>query len=51
MRLVIITDYRVDSALYQDMRGLFDEKVTATAYIHGEVASTAERTVREVQNF
>ncbi len=34
-----------------DRRGLFDQRVTATAYVHGEVAATAEKVVRDLQHF
>lgn len=44
-------DYRVDDALFWDPRGLFDEKVTATAYVHGELVATAERVVKDIQVF
>lgn len=50
-RLVLTIDYYVDDALYEDLRGLFDECVTAIAYVHGEIATTAERFVRDIQIF
>jgi hypothetical protein len=50
-KLVMTVDYYVDGALYRDLRGLFDERVTAIAYIHGEIAATAEKVVREIQMF
>ncbi|MBI1895292.1 MAG: hypothetical protein HYZ57_10495 [Acidobacteria bacterium] len=50
-RLALTIDYYVDDALYHDLRGLFDERVTATAYVHGEIAATAEKIVRDIQIF
>ena len=47
--LALTVDYRVDDALYRDLRGLFDQKVTATAYVHGDLAATAECVVRDLQ--
>jgi hypothetical protein len=50
-KLVMTIDYRVDNTIFHDLRGLFDEKVTATAYAHGELAATTEWVVRELQIF
>ena len=50
-KLAMTVDYRVDSAIFGDQRGLFDQKVTATAYVHGELAANAERLVKEIQIF
>jgi len=50
-KLVMAVDYHVDVAISRDLRGLFDQKVSTIAYIHGEVAATTERVVRELQNF
>lgn len=50
-KLVMSVDYHVDGAIFNDLRGLFDKCVTATAYVHGEVAATAERVVRDIQIF
>ena len=50
-RLVMTVDYRVDDAIFGDQRGLFDQKVTATAFVHGELAATAERLLKEMQMF
>jgi hypothetical protein len=50
-KLVMTIDYRVDSAIFHDLRGLFDERVTAVAYVHGEIAATAEKVVRDLQIF
>jgi hypothetical protein len=44
-------DYFVDDSLHKDLRGLFDESLTAIAYMHGEIAAAAERLVRDIQNF
>jgi hypothetical protein len=44
-------DYYVDSAIFRDLRGLFDERVTSIAYVHGEIAATAEKVVRDIQMF
>jgi len=49
--VIMAIDYHVDDATFRDLRGLFEEKVSAIAYIHGEVADTTERVVRELQNF
>jgi hypothetical protein len=51
VKLAMTIDYRIDSKIFYDLRGLVDEKVTAIAYIHGELAATTERVVRELQNF
>jgi hypothetical protein len=51
VKLAMTIDYRVDNKMFCDLRGLFDEKVTAIAYIHGGLAATTERVVRELQNF
>jgi hypothetical protein len=50
-KLVMTVDYHVDHAIYWKERGLFDKEVTAKAYVHGELAATAERVVRELQIF
>jgi hypothetical protein len=50
-RLALTIDYYVDGALFHDLRGLFDERVTAVAYVHGEIAATAEKVVRDIQIF
>jgi len=42
---------RVDDEIFDNQHGLFEEKITATAYIHGELAATAERVVRGLQQF
>jgi hypothetical protein len=49
-RLVMALDYHMDHAIFRDLRGLFDEKVIATANIYGEITAI-ERVVRDLQNF
>ncbi len=50
-KLAMVVDYRVDNQLFMDLRGLFDQSVTAIAYVHDEVAATAEQVVRDLQCF
>jgi len=41
----------VDDEIFQNQRGIFDERVTAIAYVHGEIAATATKVVRDIQMF
>lgn len=50
-QLVMAVDYRVDKDIFRDQRGLFDEIVQATAYVHGDLVAVTQKTVRELQNF
>jgi hypothetical protein len=50
-KLVMTVDYYLDGAIFRDLRGWFDERVTAIAYVHGEIAATAEKVVRDIQMF
>jgi hypothetical protein len=50
-KLVMTIDYRVDKELYWSRGDLLDQWVTSTAYIDGDVAATAEKSVRDLQNF
>jgi hypothetical protein len=50
-RLAMTVDYRIDGQIFRDLRGLFDERVSAVAYVHGEIAASTEKVVREIQMF
>jgi hypothetical protein len=50
-RLVMTVDYYVDNKMYYNLRGLFNKSVIATAYVHGEIAATLDKVVREIQVF
>jgi hypothetical protein len=50
-KLVMTVDYHVDDEIFHDQAGLFDKTITATAYVHGELAATVERRVKNLQNF
>lgn len=50
-KVVIKVPYWVDYTIFRDPRGVFDQNVVATAYVHGELVAVAERVVRELQNF
>ncbi len=50
-KLVISIPYYVDTAMFWNPHGVFEQKVVATAYIHGERAAVSERVARELQVF
>lgn len=50
-KLVMSIDYRVDREIFWSQHSLFDQRVTATAYVHGELAATAEQVVKNLQFF
>jgi hypothetical protein len=50
-KLVMSLDYRIDDELYRSRGNLFDQLITATAYMGGTVAARTQRPVRELQNF
>lgn len=50
-KIVMTIDYMMDHQIYYDSRGLFDQQVTAIAYVHGEFAATVKKVVRDLQFF
>jgi hypothetical protein len=50
-KIVMDIDYRVDNPLFFKRGNLFNERVIATAYIHGAKAAVTERIVEELQCF
>ena len=50
-KLVMTVDYYVDHEIFWKPRGLFDRTVSAVAYVHGELAATAVRSMKELQIF
>ena len=50
-KIVMTIDYMMDSLIFYEKRGLFDQRVTAIAYVHGELAATTEKVFRELQCF
>jgi hypothetical protein len=50
-RIVMTIDYRVDTEIFLNQRGIFGERVSAIAYVHGEIAAAAEKVVRDIQVF
>jgi hypothetical protein len=50
-KLVLALEYYVDNEIFQNKGDIFEQKVAATAYVHGELAATNECSFRELQNF
>ena len=50
-KIVMTIDYMMDHQIFYDRRGLFDQRVTAIAYVHGEHAATGEKVVQDLQCF
>lgn len=50
-KLVFALDYFIDDNIYNNRDDVFDKKIVATGYVHGELVATKEYTVRELQNF
>lgn len=50
-KLAMAFTYRVDQEIFMNKRGLFDQSVTAVAYVHGEIAAKTERVVRDLHVF
>ncbi len=50
-RLAMTIDYRVDREIFENRQGLFEQPVTAKAYVHGELGATTAELVRNLQNF
>lgn len=50
-RLVLSVEYFIDSRLFWDQQELFDESITAVAYVDGEQGPTTSVPVRTMQNF
>ena len=42
-KLVMTVDYRINQHIFQFKRGVLDERITAKAYVHGELAAVAEQ--------
>jgi hypothetical protein len=50
-RVVASIDYRIDSRLYHNDRGVLGSEVTATAFAHDELAATVTKTVQDLNRF
>lgn len=50
-KLAMTVDYRIDQEIFMNQRGLFNQSVTAVAYVNGEVGAKAEQNVRDLQIF
>lgn len=50
-KLILSIDYYVDDAIYSKLHDLFSKKILATAYVHGELSATSEKTFSNLQNF
>lgn len=50
-QLVMAIDYRIDNEIYTNRGDLFERSVMANAYVHGELAAAAKRSVRDLQVF
>lgn len=50
-KLVLSMDYYIDDAIYSKMHHKFSQKIIATAYVHGELSATSEKTISSLQDF
>lgn len=50
-KLAMIIDYRVDGDIYENQRGLFEQRVSAVAYVNEEIGAVAERAVSDLNIF
>lgn len=50
-KLVMTIDYRVDNTIFSEQKELFEQNVSATAYVHGELAAMTERSVADLNEF
>lgn len=48
---VLVIDYYVDDQIYRNREKIFNKQITAKAYIEGELSTTCERLIHDMQEF